>query len=63
MILIQGAAMTADGRILFKRTRVEDFIRHANKRGMRASDLLARCLSLDSVQELPRVDVEGIAQR
>lgn len=55
--------MTADGRILFKRTRVEDFIRHANKRGMRASDLLARCLSLDSVQELPRVDVEGIAQR
>lgn len=55
--------MAADGKVLFERTRVADFIRHANKRGMRASELLACCLSLDSVQELPRIDIESAAER
>lgn len=54
--------MASVGRVLLKRTRVEDFIRHANRRGMRASELLACCLSLDCVQEVAGIDVERAAE-
>lgn len=47
---------------LLRRVRMDEFVAHADSRGMRASELLFRCLTLDRVQDLPGINTEGFAQ-
>lgn len=43
---------------LLHRVRMDEFVAHADNRGVNASELLFRCLTLDSVQDLPRIDAK-----
>lgn len=42
---------------LLRRVRVDEFVAHADSRGMMASELLRCCLTLDRVEDLSRVDL------
>lgn len=46
---------------LLHRVRMDEFVAHADSRGMRASELLFRCLTLDLVKDVPGVDPKRLA--
>lgn len=46
---------------LLHRVRMEEFVAHADNRGIRASELLNCCLSLNRVQDVSRVDLKRLA--
>lgn len=47
---------------LLRRVRMDEFVAHADSRGLYASDLLRRCLTLDGIQDLARINSESLAQ-